>query len=207
MSALLDWIKANSRDGANFAEVEELIMQGSIEGISTKERALELLKDQKYLKAAYDSEISKKIENHDNRFREEKLPSLLEAERERLRAELNPQETPEQKQLRAMQEKIDSMTAKENKFELEKRLRSKAKELDYDPERATRFAALGENAETFLSEEAGFYKQALEAQREKLVNGALGGNPPAGGESISADLTEAKISNMSIAEIEASVGL
>jgi hypothetical protein len=203
MSAVIDWIKMNMKEGANIAEVEELIGSDSLSAIGSKEKALELLYTNKLLKAAFDSEISKKIENHDSRFKEEKLPSLLEQEREKLRAELNPEETPEQKEIRELREMVQRAQAKEKRAELESSLRGKAKELNYDPERAARFAILGEDAEKFLTDEASFYQKALDAQREQLINGTLGGKQPPGGDSLPTEITLDKIDGMSIAEIEA----
>ena len=162
-----------------------------------------MLYNNRLLKAAFDSEISKKIENHDARFNEEKLPSLLEEAREKLRRDLNPTETPEQKEIRELRDIVMKSKEKEKFSDLETSLRIKAKELSYDPDRAARFAILGDKAEDFLSEEAGYYNKALEKQRQDLVNGALGGKPPSGGKPMPTDITPDKIANMSIEEIEA----
>lgn len=201
-SAVLKWLQSNIQDGANLAEIEELIAGDSIDGIDNKDKALELLYNNRLLKAAFDSEISKKIENHDSRFKEEKLPSMLDEAREALRRELNPKETDEQKEIREMRDQLKELKAKEQRANLERTLISKAKELNYDPERAAKLAILGEDAEKFMQDEAAFHNKALEAQKEQLVNGALAGKPPTGGESLPSDLTADKIDSMSIAEIE-----
>jgi hypothetical protein len=200
---VLKWLQSNVQDGANLAEFEELISGDLIDGIDSKDKALELLYNNRLLKAAFDSEISKKIENHDNRFKEEKLPSLLDEARESLRRELNPKETEEQKEIREMREQLKELKAKEQRANLERTLISKAKELNYDPERAAKLAILGDDAEKFMQDEAAFHQKALESQKEQLINGALAGKPPTGGESLPSDLTPEKIDGMSVAEIEA----
>lgn len=204
MSAILDWIKTNAREGANLAEVEELLAGNTIDGIDSKEKATKLLYEQKLLKAAFDSEISKKIQNHDDRFREEKLPSLLEQERERLRAELNPEETPEQKELREMRSEMNKIKAERDMATLKDKLRDRAKELNYDPERAAKLAIIGDydQATSMMQDQAEYLQSALDAERTKLVNERLGGNPPAGGESLNSSLTEEAVASMSIAELE-----
>ena len=202
-SDVLKWLQSNVVDGANLAEFEELIAGDSIDAIDSKEKALDLIYNQRLLKAAFDSEISKKVESHDNRFKEEKLPSLLEEAREALRRELNPAETEDQKANRELREMVASLQAKDKRAELERSLMAKAKELNYDPERAAKLAILGEDAEKFMSEEADFHNKALETQRQALVNGTLGGKPPSGGNSLPSDLTVDKIDSMSLADVEA----
>lgn len=204
-SAIQKWLESNVKDGANLAEIEELISGDSLDAIDNKDKALDVLYQNRLLKAAFDSEISKKIENHDNRFKEEKLPTLLEEAREALRRELNPKETEEQKANRELREMVAKLQAKDKRAELERSLMAKAKELNYDPERAAKLAILGDDAEGFMADEAAFHAKALESQREKLVNGALGGNQPSGGESLPSDLTADKIDSMSISEIEAAL--
>jgi len=204
LSVLLDWIKANVREGANLAEIEELLAGNTIDGIDSKEKAMKLLYEQKMMKAAFDSEISKKIANHDDRFMEEKLPSLLEQERERLRSEMNPELTPEQRELKEIKAQMAKIVSEKNMVDLRERLREKAKTINYDPDRAAKLAILGDfdKASEMMEEQATYLQATLDAERTKLVNERLGGNPPKGGESVDSSLTESKVANMSLAELE-----
>jgi len=180
LSVLLDWMRTNAKEGANLAEFEELLSGNTIDGIDSKEKALKLLYEQKLLKAAFDSEISKKIANHDDRFREEKLPSLLDAEREKLRAELNPTETPEQQEMRELRLQMQKITAERDMATLRDKLRVKAKELNYDPDRAAKLAIIGDfdQASQMMTDQAEYLQTTLDAERTKFVNEKLGGDPP-----------------------------
>ena len=44
MGVLLDWVKANAKEGANLAEFQELEGKNTIQGVKTKEEALEIIK-------------------------------------------------------------------------------------------------------------------------------------------------------------------
>ena len=204
MSALLDWIRLNAKEGANLAEAEELLSGQTIDGIDSKEKALKLLYEQKLLKAAFDSEISKKIANHDDRFMEDKLPSLLEQERAKLRLELNPELTPEQREIQELRSKMANIEAEKNMADLREQLRVRAKALNYDPERAAKLAILGDfdKANSMMEDQAEYLKSTLDAERTKMVNENLGGKPPKGGNPVESSLTEDSIANMSIAELE-----
>jgi len=204
LSVLLDWMRTNAKEGANLAEFEELLSGNTIDGIDSKEKALKLLYEQKLLKAAFDSEISKKIANHDDRFREEKLPSLLDAEREKLRAELNPTETPEQQEMRELRLQMQKITAERDMATLRDKLRVKAKELNYDPDRAAKLAIIGDfdQASQMMTDQAEYLQTTLDAERTKFVNEKLGGDPPKGGKTVDSSLTAEAIGNMSLAEIE-----
>jgi len=204
MSVILDWVKDNAKDGANLAEFEDILSGKTIDSIDSKEKALKLFYENKLMKAAFDSEISKKVQNHDDRFREEKLPGLLEAERERLRSELNPQETPEQREMRELRSEMAKIKAERDMATLKDKLRARAKDLNYDPERAAKLAIIGDfdKANSMMEEQAEYLKTALDTERTKIVNQRLGGEAPTGGETIETTLTEANVDSWSIADIE-----
>lgn len=86
-------------------------------------------------------------------FQEFKLPELLKAEAEKVRAEFKPKdETPEQKELREMREWKKQVEAEKVADARRDKLRKKAGELKYDPLKAERLYALGDDAETVLAE-------------------------------------------------------
>lgn len=86
-------------------------------------------------------------------FQELKLPEILKAEAEKVRAEFKPKdETPEQKELREMREWKKQVEAEKVAEARKDKLRKKAAEMKYDPLKAERLYALGDDAETVLAE-------------------------------------------------------
>lgn len=185
MKDLIEWIKANAKDDADINEATQLI--DSYAEV-TPERAQELVKD-KEVRRVLDAEISRAVERHDERFREEKLPKLIEEERDKIRREVNPEETPEQKAVRELQEKLAAMESEKSKVDRREQLRRKAKELgvedigltadDLDP-----FVELGDKAPDVLESFINRTKEAwTESLDKKVKERYSGGKPPASGDS------------------------
>ena len=68
-----------------------------------------------YYQSSFDSAVGKAVTNHDEKFKKEKLPKLLEEE---VQKKLNADLTPEQQQIRKLQEKIEKMELEKTKAEL-----------------------------------------------------------------------------------------
>lgn len=185
MDDLLEWIKANAKDDADISEAEKLVSSYSE---VTPERAAELAKD-KEMKRVIDAEISRAVERHDERFREEKLPKILDEERDKIRREVNPEETQEQKAVRELQEKLANMEQEKSKVERREQLRQKAKELGVDeiglsPDDVDAFADLGDSApevlESFIDRTKKAWNDSLDREVKKRYSN---GKPPQGGDS------------------------
>lgn len=120
-SELLDKLK----DIADDADINETI-QG-IEGLAkpfdvanaTVEDYKNMLANNEVVKAYYqssfDSAVGSAVTKHDEKFKKEKLPKLIE---EAVKAKTNEGLTPEQKQLKELQTKLDAMEAEKAKNEL-----------------------------------------------------------------------------------------
>jgi len=63
----------------------------------------------KLSQSLFDSRVNSAVKTHDEKFTKEKLPGLIEAERELIRKELAVKETPEQKTLREQSERITKL--------------------------------------------------------------------------------------------------
>ena len=72
------------------------------------------------------------IQTREKNLREIEFPKLLEAEREKLRKELNPEETPEQKRLRELEKKLADKEEQEAVYLRKSQLREKYKDLAPD---------------------------------------------------------------------------
>lgn len=158
MEELLKLIKANMREGADIAAIETLVKGlDPLAGVKTKEDAIEFITKTDVLNKGLDSAISKAVKNHDDKFSAEKLPELLKAEEKRIRAEINPTETKEQKTIREQKERIDALEANGKRSELKAELQKQAKDLGYSGN-IELFLGHGEKASEFLKAEAERYK-------------------------------------------------
>jgi hypothetical protein len=180
---LIDWIEANAKEGADISEAKGMIKEMDVlSTIVGAEKAVDFIKSNPELRKGLDSEVSRAVKSHDERFMETKLPEILKEERSKINAELNPKETPEQKRIRELEERIKAQDEKEILMQRKAALREKAKELEYDPIRAERFAAYGDEAEKMLEEDAEWIKSTFDSRLSKQLTERVGGNPRGGGD-------------------------
>lgn len=140
----VEWVRANVAEGVDVEEFVKMLP-----------RPADLIKSDPDFKSEFDRQVSYAVDNHDKRFQEEKLPAILDAEREKLRKELNPEETAEQKRIRELEERIAKADSEAKKRELRDSLRKKAAELGVSdiglqPDDVEPFVAFGEDAPTVL---------------------------------------------------------
>lgn len=144
---ILEWAKANSKDGANYAELEELIEQENpLNKVKTISDAEVLMRENALLTSAFDSRVLKAVKNHDERFMADKLPGILKDEREKIRLELNPKETEDQKRLRELGDELAEQKRLRASDALKADLRRKASELKIPEDMADSFVVYGDNA-------------------------------------------------------------
>jgi hypothetical protein len=194
---LLDWIKANVKEGAKIEEAQEL-MKGinPLDGLDSKDKALELIEKNQMLKAALDSETSKRIERHDEKFKSEKLPELIKQREEELRKELQPEETPEQKRIRELEEKLNQKDQAEQLYQKKLELREKAKQyaeekgIQYDSTRAEKFAQFGDDAEKLMIDSIDYMDTYGKSLLDSKLKDTYRGNAPKGNNGQPADINE-----------------
>jgi hypothetical protein len=63
---------------------EAIVAANPLAGVDSKEKAAEFIAKNTILKGAFDAGISKAVEDHDTRFKAEKLPKIVEAEIKKL---------------------------------------------------------------------------------------------------------------------------
>ena len=163
MGKILDWAKANMKDGANLAEFESLVEASTLEGVTTKEQAIEVIRKNPLLTSALDYSVTEAVKSHDAKFSTEKLPTLIEAERQKIKNELNPPKTESEKRLAEAEKTINAMKAQQAENELKTVLRSKAKEYGYPEDLAERFYIYGEGADQMMKTEADFWKGQVDS--------------------------------------------
>jgi hypothetical protein len=182
---LTEWTRANVREGANLAEFEELA--SGLKLPDTPEGAWDFIQKNKPFKSYFDSALSKKNAEYDKRFQEEKLPDIEKQLTERLRAELNPKETPEQKTIRELKERLDAKERNEKIGTIREALRKKASEKGFDPDLAAELAVFGDDAEARLEAFAEKWSAGLNAKIEEIAKQKFGAVPqPKGGGNVKA---------------------
>ena len=77
-----------------------------------------------YYQSSFDSAVGKAVTNHDEKFKKEKLPKLID---EAVKAKTSEGLTPEHKQLRELQEQLEQMKLEKAKAELLEANRNKLK--------------------------------------------------------------------------------
>lgn len=178
---LVAWAKYNAKEGANVAEFEELVSKAAPpEGT---EQAMEYIRHIPSLKNALNSELNREFIRATEKYEKEKLPEKEKEMREAIRKELNPDETPEQKQIRELREKLEAKERAEALTERKEALRAKAKEYGIDPEIAADYASYGDDAENVLKRHAEWHKKELDAVKEQSSRTAFGNKTPTGGSS------------------------
>lgn len=149
----------------------------ALEDIRTADQAIEAIKGNESLKRGYDKIAQQAVETYKRRFEDEQLPEMRKTLREEVMRELQPEETPEQKRLRALEEELRQRDEKERLYQTRDKLRAKAKELGFDEELAERFAVMPE-PETELTTFAERMQQAIEKAAEKQVSERWGNRTP-----------------------------
>lgn len=187
MKEILEKIKAIAKDGSNVAEIEEALSKYAIP--TDEKAAIRFILDNKALNSVYQAELSRKNEDYRKRYSDETRPTLEKEIREAVMKELNPEETPEMKRIRAAEERAAAVEKRLADKEAEaalimrrEALRKLATEKSFDPELAAELAVYGDEAEAKLDFFAERFKGQVDAKYEETARQKLGdGKPPAGG--------------------------
>lgn len=178
---LVGWAKAHAKEDANVAEFEELVSKAAPP--DDAKQAVEYIRAIPSLRSAYDAALNTEYNRAVKKYEEEKLPEKEKELREAIRKELNPDETPEQKQIRELREKLEAKERAEAISERKEALRAKAKDYGIDPEVAADYASYGDDAENVLKRHAEWHKKELDAVKEQSSKAAFGNKTPVKGES------------------------
>lgn len=182
MDELIKALTKHLKEGTDTAEISKILAGKVVSEVKDKDGAAAFIKANPQLLSAYDAGITAAVQSHDTKFTAEKMPGLIEAERKKMRdeltKELNPEETPEQKQIREMSETIDKMTANDTESKLKDALRLKAKEIGYDVSMADRFAVYGDKAVDMMEIEKKFLDTTINANIETEIKKRFGDTQP-----------------------------
>lgn len=119
-----------------------------------------------YYQSSFDSAVGSAVTKHDEKFKKEKLPSIIEEE---VKKRTHIDETPEQKQLRELQEQIAKMTQEKQYNEKLKTNASKLKEKKL----STDLAKYINDDEDITFFEKLFSSEVQKSVQEKVKNGPV----------------------------------
>lgn len=177
--SLIAWVKANAKDGANVAEFEELANQFAIP--ESQPEAINWMQKIPALRSALDAEKNREYDKGAKAFEEKKLPEREKVLRDTIYKELHPEETPEQKELRAIREELAQAKREKEMTAKKTALMEKAKEYGLDPLIAADYAAYGEKSEEVMKRHADYIKSQIDAVKNDTAKNLYGGKtPPAG---------------------------
>lgn len=174
MDKLVDWVKANAKEGVNVSDFEALAKGRVMPELADKDAAIKFARSHPVLNSALDASIMAAVQTHDSKFTAEKLPEIEKGLREKLMLELNPKETPEQKKIRELSEALDGMKRKDAETALKDALRAKAKEIGYDVTLADRFAVYGDKASDMMLAEHELLQAKIKEQVEAEIKRRYG---------------------------------
>ena len=175
---ILEAIESVAKEGADLTEIKGQLegMKNPLTGLETKEAAWELIKSNKLMLSAFDSEQNKRGETTLANYKSGKMLDEWKERETALRAELNPEESEADKKLREMQEKINGMEAEKLLSSLKTDLAKKAKELEFDPIKAMDYAIYGDKAIEKLESDAEWFKTELETRLGTELKDKFKGN-------------------------------
>lgn len=175
--ALFDDIKAVAKDGADLSAIEKgLEGMNPLGGVTDKDTAWDFIKTNPLMLSAFDKEQGKRAKTVEENLMSGKVQELIKAREEEIRKELNPEETPEQKRIRELEDKLSAGEAKELTLALKDALSEKAKELEFDPLKARDYAIYGEKATEKLEADSAWMKAEIKAQVDAQVKEKFSGN-------------------------------
>jgi len=134
----------------------------------------------------FDRLVDGPLRKREQNLRELEFPKLLEAEREKIRKELNPEETPKDREIRELKEWKAKMEGEQATVARKEELRDRYK--DVNPELAALLTPLSDGAiEAIMKTIANLKGEAdFNQKRDRFGNS----NPPAGGGSSGMDFAK-----------------
>lgn len=180
--SVLENIKQYLKDDADLNVVSEILNDlNPLKNVKTKEDALNFIDRNEVFKQALKSQVDRRFDIGLQTWKENHLPSLINDEREKIIKELNPEETEDQKRLRAAEQKLKEFESKEKRVELENKLMGKAKEIGFDPVFARSFSMFGDEAESKLNSFNEYVQNYSKSKMNEQLKGVYSNQTPTAG--------------------------
>lgn len=178
MATIAEWVKKNTalNEGAKITDLETLVSDlDPLKNLKTDQEKESFIK--RNFQSQFDQAVTAAVKTHDEKFTAEKLPGLLKAEGDKVRKEINPDETPEQKRIKDLETRIADSDAKTADNEIKAQLRAKAKELKSSVD-ADRYSVYGDKALEYLEADITAQNALLEQAKAEAKKEVYGGTPP-----------------------------
>jgi len=180
MGQIADYVKENftPAEGIDLSEVEKLEKDlDPLSGITTPDQALDFMGRNPLFEKGLKKHETQAIEKHDSKFKTDKLPGLLKEEREKAIKEANPEETPEQKRIRELEDNAKARDKSDAEKDLKIALAAKAKEIGYTRD-IDMFMHLGDKAVETMEAYHLKNTEYLKEEKEKIQKELYGNNTP-----------------------------
>lgn len=180
MGQIADYVKENftPAEGIDLSEIEKLEKDlDPLSGITTPDQALDFMGRNPLFEKGLKKHETQAIEKHDSKFKTDKLPGLLKEHGDKVRAEINPKETDDQKATRELREEVKGLKDEKTTDKLRTDLLEKKAELKYDGDIEI-FMHLGDKAVEVMEAYHLKNTEYLKAEKEKIQKELYKGNPP-----------------------------
>ena len=172
-------MKANVRSDSNMAEFEELVKPFNIP--DSQPEALNWIRNIPSLRSVLDAEKNREYDRAIEKYKAEKLPETEKALRDSIYKELHPEETPEQKRIRELEEKLNAKDISEKKTMRENEIVKLSNDYGIDPRVAVAFAINAEKPEESVKSLADYIKSREDAIKNQTAQTMYAGKPPVQG--------------------------
>ncbi len=189
--SLIDDIKAVAKEGADLQGIEGQISGlNPLSALQTKEEGFELIKSNPFLMSAFDSEMSKGVNTGVDNFKAKGMLEIIKAKEEAIRAEINPKETPEQKEIRELKDRLNSSDKEKALNTLQDELSIKAKEIGFDPILAREYSVYGdiETASAGMESMENYIQSRIKTELEAKLKGQYTKGQPQTSTALPADI-------------------
>jgi hypothetical protein len=175
---LYEDIESVAKEGIDLTGIKGQLegLSNPMTGLETKEAAWELIKSNKLMLSAFDSEQNKRGETTLENFKNGKMKAEWAEKEKALRLELNPEESKADKVSREFAEYKEGIAKKEGISQLKTDLEAKAKEIEFDPIKARDYSVYGDKAIEKLESDAAWFKTELESRLSSELKDKYKGN-------------------------------
>lgn len=164
MGELRTLIHKSLSESADKMAIDALLDKYSIEDIDSPEKAVNFTIKTDVFRRGLDSLVQDRVKKHDERFKAEKLPELLKAEKEKIMSELNPPKTEKDEKLSAMAKELEKMKLNNLKKDFEIKKKELSLPDDYSIER---YLPLGEDGLELMEADSKVINTHIEERAKK----------------------------------------
>lgn len=159
---IIEQIKAISKEGADLSGIESALTGlNPLTSIKDKDAAWGFIKSNDILLSTLDQKVTERVKTAEENIMNGKFQEAMKAREAELRAELVPNETPEQKRIRELEDNLSSRDKRDLEIALKDELSSIAEEAKVNSSLARKLSPLGDQAKEVLGLVIEWHKSEL----------------------------------------------